>query len=655
MWVAWGLLLAAWEGQSANLWPDWLSWQPIEVSTPTFVRVALAPATFDGARADLADLRLTDPAGDEVPYLIERPRSSPPLIQAVPAPRIQVDALQTRIEFEVTNAARVLAIGLDTPAPDFLKAVAVEAAGDNGRFAKIVSGQPIFRQGRASRTFLDLRPLEPTVRRLRVTLDDARSAAVAITGVRLLQETVPPPPPSPVPARILERTEGAEETRLVVDLGAAHLPVVGLRVATMDPLFTRQVSVRSREWASGEVQERLLGGGTIYRVALEGQPVAERLEVPLEFQSGRELVVTIDHGDSPALGVTSLEFLQAPVTLAFLARQAGTHRLFSGNPRATTPRYDFPSVRTPQTTSLLLGGIQTNGDYHPSETLPELSVLGGAFEPSGYAFRRPLQLGGAGVYRLELPDHVLAHTQRGLGDLRLASAGKQVVYLLDRTATTRSVPLEAARIDPKPPSRLSRWKVRLPEAGLPVTRLRCEARTPLFQREIQVFEEVPDRNGQIYPSHLGRATWMRTATRSSPVFEVALSSPPAGDTMIVQTDNGDNAPFELEGFRVLVPVVQILFKVAPDMPVELCYGNPQAVPPQYDLSLVAAQMLAAPKREASLAGGEPARARARPSALPVSGLFYGVLAVVVLGLVLVITRLLPARVKAEEPASKGPG
>ena len=35
-------------------------------------------------------------------------------------------------------------------------------------------------------------------------------------------------------------------------------------------------------------------------------------------------------------------------------------------------------------------------------------------------------------------------------------------------------------------------------------------------------------------------------------------------------------------------------------------------------------------------------------------MLYGVLAVVVLGLVRVITRLLPARVKAEEPASKGP-
>ena len=84
------------------------------------------------------------------------------------------------------------------------------------------------------------------------------------------------------------------------------------------------------------------------------------------------------------------------------------------------------------------------------------------------------------------------------------------------------------------------------------------------------------------------------------------------------------------------------FKAPPGAAVELCYGNQEAVAPSYDLGLVAPQILAAAKTDATLADTDPAiAARRTSSGGTTSMLFYGVLALVVLVLVVVIVRLLP--------------
>ena len=79
--------------------------------------------------------------------------------------------------------------------------------------------------------------------------------------------------------------------------------------------------------------------------------------------------------------------------------------------------------------------------------------------------------------------------QAGFGDLRLVSAGKQLPYILAPTSISRSLtPTVTTATDKKDP-RISRWIIKLPRAGLPITRLNCTARTPLFQRDVTLYEE----------------------------------------------------------------------------------------------------------------------------------------------------------------------
>jgi len=92
-------------------------------------------------------------------------------------------------------------------------------------------------------------------------------------------------------------------------------------------------------------------------------------------------------------------------------------------------------------------------------------------------------------------------------------------------------------------------------------------------------------------------------------------------------------------------VTRLLYKGTPDRETYLYYGHEGAGAPRYDLALVATEMLAAEKSAVALAAEERLRTPSWLEATPLAGragwVFWGVLALVVAGLLLVIARLLP--------------
>jgi hypothetical protein len=127
-------------------------------------------------------------------------------------------------------------------------------------------------------------------------------------------------------------------------------------------------------------------------------------------------------------------------------------------------------------------------------------------------------------------------------------------------------------------------------------------------------------------------------------FSLPLNSVPQSDTLVLETQNGDNPPIELEKFVVSYPATRVLFKAKADDRLLLYYGNPRVSSPSYDLSLVAGELLAADKARAELATEEQLKKSSwAETQTPGSGgmVFWGILALVVVGLLVIITRLLP--------------
>src|SRR5437867_12184397 len=84
-------------------------------------------------------------------------------------------------------------------------------------------------------------------------------------------------------------------------------------------------------------------------------------------------------------------------------------------------------------------------------------------------------------------------------------------------------------------------------------------------------------------------------TKATPELVIKLDAQPQGDTLLHETDNGDNPGIELREFRCYYPATRVVFKAAPDstQPVWLYYGNREASAPHYDLSLVPGELLRA--------------------------------------------------------------
>ena len=188
--------------------------------------------------------------------------------------------------------------------------------------------------------------------------------------------------------------------------------------------------------------------------------------------------------------------------------------------------------------------------------------------------------------------------------------------------------------------------MKLPQAGLPITRIVCTSPSPLFHREMRLWEQVTDERGGQYPCELGHATWDQTpASRRDLVVDLKVR--PQSDTFFLETDNGDNPAVELRDFRAYYPATRVLFKAAPDStkPIWIHYGNHDAIAPHYDLNLVASELLRAERTPITASAEENVSGSRERVAQTLTGsaryIFWGALALVVIALLAIMSRFLP--------------
>jgi hypothetical protein len=155
---------------------------------------------------------------------------------------------------------------------------------------------------------------------------------------------------------------------------------------------------------------------------------------------------------------------------------------------------------------------------------------------------------------------------------------------------------------------------------------------------------LSDSRGEKYRHPLGSATWRQTPDRKSKEFTLTFDATPQSDTLFLETQNGDNPPIALAQFTANYPVTRALFKAKAGDEIFLYYGNQRVGPPSYDLNLVANQLLSADKKIASLGAEEQLKKSSwRENEVPGKGgvLLWGILALVVVVLLVIISRLLP--------------
>lgn len=275
---------------------------------------------------------------------------------------------------------------------------------------------------------------------------------------------------------------------------------------------------------------------------------------------------------------------------------------------------------------------------------PEFSDEGATLDVSDWSFRKSVTISNTGPQQFDLDLDVLANSQSDFSDLRLMHGGEQIPYLIDPAAGTwYRKPVVVATNDAQNPT-VSRWIMHLERPHLPVTEVRCDTATALFERDMTLYEIRHDSDhGDAFRQVLANGKWTKTPATASKSFSLTLNPPPLTDTLILETRNGDNPPIQLGHFLYIHALTRIFFEAQAGEQLYLYYGNSAVSAPHYDLNLVSAQLRSANKSTAILGREESLKKSRRPVGMLGIGrrMFWGILALVVVVLLVVIARLLP--------------
>src|SRR5262245_38553321 len=628
---------------------EWRYKQSFEVPAKGLVRVSVPAATLEAAQPGLEDLRIIDSTGNQVPYLFERLLPDSESTTRATEFRSTIENGATHLNLKTGTNVPIIGVSLETPATQFMKAANVEASNDGRTWTKLAGGESLFQlpNGATKRRV----PLPEGVWQfLRITIDDLGSPAVPFTGAQLHKARTTAPAEA-VAVTVKSRDESPGTTRLALDLGAANLTLGSLRIESNEPVFTRAVTLAVPEVGDNGIGERKIADAVIYRVNVNGKNEAH-LEVPLESEiHTRELLVLVRNEDSPPLSIDSVRADRRLVRLTFFANQPGQYSLLSGNSQCAPPRYDLSALsgklRNATATDVVPLALALNPNYKPPEALAAVTLTGAQIDVGKWKFRKLLALTQSSVQQVELDPELLARSQPDQRDIRIVHGEYQLPFLFERTSLSRPIGLNAAAAnDPKKPA-LSRWSLKIPRPGVPITRLVCTSSSPLFHRQMRLWEEVLDERGDKFASELGRATWDQTPNSPKRDLVIELNARPQSDRLFLETDNSDNPAIELRDFRSYYPVTRVVFKATPDpaQPVWLFYGNLDATAPRYDLALVAGELLRAER--GTVAAGPEENLSSKPSFVgqTLTGstryIFWGALALVVIVLLAIMSRFLP--------------
>ena len=181
----------------------------------------------------------------------------------------------------------------------------------------------------------------------------------------------------------------------------------------------------------------------------------------------------------------------------------------------------------------------------------------------------------------------------GLVDVRLAGTAPSPPPLI----TALSVERRASE-----PGR-SRYRVRLPRAGLPISALTFDVGGGHVYRTVTV-SEARLAGAEVAPATIGRGTIARVTRSGATASQLRVAvTPPREAELEVVIDDGNNPPLDLKGVAAEFAELPWIYFEAPGDPLVARYGSSGEAAPSYDLEAVRPSIRIAEVPDASW--GEP--------------------------------------------------
>lgn len=581
----------------------------VYVDAAGMARLPLPPEIVAECTPDLADLRLFDASGREVPYLVDpgvpggrerRARLTADArvldLQREEVPRDDVPAL-TREVYRVALPERApvgeswsLIVG--SRQPRFVRRVEVRGVGADGVAVPLVPRASLVRLGQplVDRDRISLPPFEGDAIELRI---EGEEGFYLEPELRFESERrLAPGDASETPLAIVEQTSADDRT--VLELARPPAMVEARLVfTTTTPAFDRRVTVYD---VAADGTRREIGDGRIVRAPLGGE-VDEQLAVAIERAHGERLRVEIEDGDSPPLADTTVRLAyDAPTLLFALPSAAGAGApsgvLRFGGARAHAPRYDVARLfagdgatgaavlqAARELPLARLGPIRPNDQFDARPALAPLMEAGAEVDVEEWRWRRPVTVPASpeGLVRLRLTPDDLARAQDDYDDLRVVDDdARQWPYLIAPAHERASLAL--AVDGPRSKDGRSRWRLELPGEETPVDRIVLYTARPVLGRSFRLRAIEDDQERLV-----AEGTLAQDLRRPQPL------SIATGDARTarfeLEVDDGDDAPIALERAEAVVALPSLLI-AAPPGDYTLLAGNPDAEAPRYEITRV---------------------------------------------------------------------
>ena len=331
---------------------------------------------MDKARDDLADLRIYDSGGREIPYAV-RVRREVADAQPVSGSMFNRAAVGNASEVSVDlgeSPGEHNEVEIETAGTNFRRTATVEGSDTGVDWKVLKSGDVIFSFTSVNDTARSGRIGYPTSRfrylRVRVSEDErVDREPPAITGVRVWlanrEKGAAVTWPVAVPSYQLLRHGGAPASSWTIDLGG-RAPVNSLSLSTEDQSFSRPFQVEvvddpqnPRVIASGELAKSVGNRSQVTTITFDNEEHARKLRL-----------ITDDY-NNPPLSINSIQASASLRELYFELKEPAQQplRLYFGNANADTPHYDFEKELSTKLKARVIpaavGSFVANPDYSP--------------------------------------------------------------------------------------------------------------------------------------------------------------------------------------------------------------------------------------------------------------------------------------------------
>ena len=614
------LLVASASAQGPS--PDRFAFErPIETSGPGPRRLAVDVPLLTGAQASLADLRVFDASGAAVPYMLFRsPVRQQEWANGEVLPIAATDKT-SGFEADFQAAQPIDAVRVIGLRPPFLKRLVVEGSGDREHWTMLASEATLFDLPDQGLQRIEVAFQRGSYRYVRVTWDDRNSGRVSVPSrvqARHLAGLVPPPPLTVrVPAE--RRRSEPGRSRYRINLPGPHLPVTAVDVIVPPDVHVfRPAVVRESRLSGTNVQPADLGRARLTQVAHEGV-VAAAMRIPIEPPTEPQIDLVVEDGNNPPLDVRSVAIVFDELPWVYFEAPGGPLIARYGDPSANPPSYDLEATRKAVRIESVADAAWGAPRRIAPPTGPGAPPAGGpdpgpVLDPNLFEVRRTIPDGPAGLVALLVDADALAHS-RGpdahFADLRIIDdANRQVPYVVERRDEPLELPVSIERRSPRvsrPATTAGRTRssylMRLPEPNLPPAQLVIETSARVFQRGAELsVERPPDRSHRdAWQQVIARTTWSHMENDEA-ASALILRLPKVGFAEVwLSIDEGDNSPLALTGARLLLPSYRIRFYRRPGSTLRLVYGRSDLAAPQYDLALLAPQVLGVEAHELAAA------------------------------------------------------